>query len=86
MDINPRAALCASFNAQVLGSTNVEIMVGDLFEPVKGEHFDLITANPPFVPSPVNSIGYRDGGHSGEDVQRRIIAGLPQYLAPGGIA
>jgi len=86
VDINPRAARCTRFNAQALGATNVEVLVGDLFEPVHGERFDLITANPPFVPSPVNTLRFRDGGSSGEDVQKRIIAGLPQYLAPDGIA
>ena len=86
VDINPRAARCTHFNAQASGATNIEVAVGDLFEPVRGECFDLITANPPFVPSPVNSIGYRDGGHSGEDVLRRIVAGLPHHLSPGGIA
>jgi len=86
VDINPRAARCTHFNAQASGATNIEIAVGDLFEPVHGKCFDLITANPPFVPSPVNSIGYRDGGHSGEDVLRRIVNGLPHHLSPGGIS
>jgi len=84
VDINPRAARCTHFNAQVSGATNIEIMVGDLYEPVGGEYFDLITANPPFVPSPVNSLRYRDGGHSGEDVLRRIVVGLPHHLAQEG--
>lgn len=86
VDINPRAARCTHFNAQASGATNIEIAVGDLFEPVHGKCFDLITANPPFVPSPVNSIGYRDGGHLGEDVLRRIVAGLPHHLSSGGVA
>jgi Methyltransferase small domain len=86
VDINPRAARCTRFNIQASGATNVEVMVGNLYEPVGGELFDLITATPPFVPSPVDSLQFRDGGRSGEDVQRRIIAGLPHHLAPGGIA
>ena len=86
VDINPRAANCTQFNIKASGATNVEIVVGDLYEHLHGERFDLITANPPFVPSPVNSLGFRDGGRSGEDVQRRIVAGLPIHLAPGGIA
>jgi hypothetical protein len=86
VDINPRAAQCTQFNIQASGATNIEVAVGDLYEPVGKERFDLITANPPFVPSPVDSLQFRDGGCSGEDVQRRIIAGLPTYLAPGGIA
>jgi hypothetical protein len=86
VDINPRAARCTRFNAQASGAANVEVAVGNLFEPVGGERFDLITANPPFVPSPVNAYLFRDGGRSGEDVQRHIVAGLPLHLAPGGIA
>ena len=86
VDINPRAASCTRFNSQASGADNIEVVVGDLFEPVYGESFDLITANPPFVPSPVDSLMFRDGGNSGEDVQRRIIAGLPLHLTQGGIA
>jgi len=86
VDINPRAISCTRFNARASGRDNVEGVVGDLFDPVRGKLFDLITANPPFVPSPVNDLGFRDGGRSGEDVQRRIVEGLPHYLALGGIA
>ncbi|MDR3560313.1 MAG: methyltransferase [Negativicutes bacterium] len=86
VDINPRAARCTRLNSQASAATNIEVRVGDLYQPIGGERFDLITANPPFVPSPVNSLQFRDGGHSGEEVQRRIIAGLPHHLAPGGTA
>ena len=86
VDISQRAARCTRFNVQVSGAANVEIALGDLFEPVDGERFDLITANPPFVPSPLNSLGFRDGGRSGEDVQQRIVTGLPHHLTQGGIA
>ena len=86
VDINPRAVRCTRLNAQALGATNLEAVEGDLFDPVRGERFDLITANPPFVPSPVNALRFRDGGPSGEEVQKRIIEGLPHHLAPGGMA
>ncbi len=86
VDINERAARCTRFNAQLSGVTNLEVLVGDLFEPVQRKRFDLITANPPFVPSPLNTLGFRDGGRSGEDIQKRIVAGLPDHLAPGGSA
>ena len=86
VDINPRAARCTRFNAQASGANNLEVVVGDLFESVRGERFDLITANPPFVPSPVDTLGFRDGGRSGEDILKRIVAGLPHHLAPGGVA
>jgi Methyltransferase small domain len=86
VDINPRASHCTILNAQMSGTDNVEVKTGDLFEPVRGEKFDLITANPPFVPSPENSLGFRDGGRSGEDVLKRIISGLPSHLTAGGRA
>ena len=86
VDINPRAVSCARFNAQASGITNLEVAVGDLFEPVRGRSFELITANPPFVPSPLDNLLFRDGGRSGEDIQKRIVAGLPNHLSPGGIA
>jgi SAM-dependent methyltransferase len=87
VDINRRAALCARCNAQIAGAQNLEVLLGDVFEAVSpAEHFDLILANPPFVPSPVEEMRFRDGGPSGEEVQRRIVAGLPRHLAPGGIA
>ncbi|HEV8041397.1 MAG TPA: methyltransferase [Bryobacteraceae bacterium] len=87
VDINPRAVQCARFNAAISGASNMEVAEGNLFEPVSAtERFDLITANPPFVSSPVDELMFRDGGPSGEDIQRRIVAALPRYLAPGGIA
>ncbi len=86
VDINPRAARCTRFNAQISGAANLEVVIGDLFEALRGECFDLITANPPFVPSPLDTLLFRDGGRSGEDVQKRIISGLPHHLARGGIA
>jgi SAM-dependent methyltransferase len=86
VDINPRAVLCTRFNAKVSDCRNLEVAEGDLYGPVGGERFSLITANPPFVPSPVDSLGFRDGGRSGENIQRRIVAGLPEHLAPGGMA
>lgn len=86
VDINPRAVRCTRFNAHALGVNNLQAVAGDLFEPAGGERFDLITANPPFVPSPLNTLEFRDGGRSGEEIQMRIVKGLPHHLAPGGMA
>jgi len=86
VDVNPRAVQCTSFNARLRGLTNVKALQGDLYAPVDGTRFDLITANPPFVPAPEQKVGFRDGGPSGEEVQRRIIEGLPRHLAEGGAA
>ena len=86
VDLNPRAVRCTAFNARLSGLANLEALQGDLYAPVGDRRFGLITANPPFVPAPAQEVGYRDGGPSGEEVQRRIVAGLPAHLAPGGTA
>lgn len=48
-DINPAAVRCAAGNVRRYGlEVRVQIRQGDLFEPVRGEQFDLIVSNPPF--------------------------------------
>jgi len=85
VDLNPRAVACTAFNARAMGLEHLEALQGDLYAPVAGRSFDLITCNPPFVPAPAQEVGFRDGGHSGEAIQRRLIEGLPRHLAPGGL-
>jgi methylase of polypeptide subunit release factors len=84
LDITERSTHFARFNAALNGITNFTALQGDLYEPVQGLTFDRIVAHPPYVPAPEQKIIYRDGGHDGEQITRRILAGLPQYLAPGG--
>lgn len=86
VDISARAVNFARLNAMLNDAWNAVFMEGDLFAPVTGERFDLIVANPPFVPAPTYEVTYRDGGPSGADVLRRIIASLPDHLAPDGVA
>ena len=84
VDVADRSTQFAKFNAKLNGIANVTALVGDLFEPVHGLTFDRIVAHPPYVPSRETRMVYRDGGSDGEGVTRRIIAGLPDYLRPGG--
>lgn len=87
VDINPRAAAVARCNARLNGVANVEVREGDLYTPVRGEHFDLVIANPPFVASPyTNAPSYHAGGPRGDRILRRIIAGLATHLRAGGRA
>lgn len=84
-DINPRAINFAQFNAMLNGIENCEFIVGDLFQPVADRRFDLITANPPFVPTPaVDVLLYRDGGSSGEEILRRVVGGCREHLEEQG--
>jgi Methyltransferase small domain len=85
VDINPRALDFTVVNA-ALNSVSVQTYLGDLYSVLEdGETFDLITANPPFVPSPdPDVLIHRSAGESGEEVPERLVAGLPSHLAPGG--
>jgi SAM-dependent methyltransferase len=82
-DVTARAAFFAKFNALLNGAA-VESLSGDLYAPVQGRQFDLISAHPPFVPTFGKSMVFRDGGDTGEDITRRTIEGLPAHLRPGG--
>ncbi len=82
-DITERSAWYATFNARLNGAA-VTSLCGDLYDPVAGHTFSVITAHPPFVPAVGQTMVYRDGGESGEDITRRVIEGLPEFLRPGG--
>ncbi|MEW6280647.1 MAG: methyltransferase, partial [Candidatus Eremiobacterota bacterium] len=83
VDRNARAVNFARFNCRLNGVGNVEVRLGDLYAPVRGERFDVVLANPPFVPSPRRDLGFRDGG---DEVLERIVAGLDTHLSEYGRA
>ena len=85
-DLNERALAVAAVNAQLNGIGNVELRRGDLFAPVRGETFDRIVANPPFVISPETSHVYRDSELAGDELSRTVVAQTAGHLAPGGHA
>ncbi|MEA5462546.1 carbamoyltransferase C-terminal domain-containing protein [Leptothoe sp. PORK10 BA2] len=84
VDLNPRAIRFSRFNAQLNDIRNIQFFPGSLYEPVRGQLFDTILANPPFVPSPKRDLGFRDGGATGEDILAAIIRDSAQYLKPQG--
>ena len=91
VDLSWSAVWAARLNARVAGLP-VRILHGNLFEPVRGERFDLILANPPYVPTPD---GHRrpprgaarawDAGGDGRLVVDRICRQAPGRLRPGGV-
>ncbi|MDR1247849.1 MAG: peptide chain release factor N(5)-glutamine methyltransferase [Treponema sp.] len=93
-DIDPRALAVARKNAARLLVDSPCFLEGDLFEPVPKMRFDLITANPPYVPSgeiPFLPREVRfepplalDGGADGLDLIRRILEDAPAFLRSGG--
>ncbi|QSO51809.1 putative protein N(5)-glutamine methyltransferase [Alicyclobacillus curvatus] len=94
VDIDSAAIRCARDNIGNRG----RVFEGDLYEPLPREvlgHVDILIANAPYVPTdavamlPQEARLYEstialDGGYDGLDVQRRVIAEAPFWLAPGG--
>jgi release factor glutamine methyltransferase len=92
VDIDPAAVRCARQN--VPG----HVYQGDLYQPLPARlkgRVRILTANVPYVPSadiaflPPEARAHEpqvalDGGPDGLDVLRRVAAGAPDWLAPGG--
>lgn len=95
-DISGEALTVARRNANSLGlNAHLRFLQGDLFEPVRGEKFDLIASNPPYVSAEefsqlmkeVRDFEPRlalDGGPNGLAVYRRLIEAAPAHLNSGG--
>jgi release factor glutamine methyltransferase len=89
VDVSRRALAAAATNL-LLNRRRVRLRHGDLLTPVVGARFDLITANPPYVPSrsapPRRGIARSwDAGRDGRALLDRICADAPALLAPGGV-
>lgn len=85
-DLNPRACAFAELNTRLNGVENVEVRSGNLFEPVEGERFDLILANPPYVISPASDLLFRDSGLAPGELCRTVLAEAARHLRVGGFA
>ncbi|GEL16935.1 HemK2/MTQ2 family protein methyltransferase [Pseudonocardia asaccharolytica] len=91
VDLSLRSVAAAWFNAQV-SRTPVTVRWGDLFGPVRGERFDLLLANPPYVPAEaVAPPRHRitrcwDAGPDGRLLLDRICAGAADMLTDDGVA
>jgi release factor glutamine methyltransferase len=93
-DVSEDALAVARDNAARLGAV-VDLATGDLWSAVHGDaRFDVVVSNPPYVPTrelaglsrevrrePCMAL---DGGEDGLAVLRRVIAGAPERLLPGG--
>jgi release factor glutamine methyltransferase len=97
-DLSPGAVEVARANALALGAYNVGFAVADLYDgvPVPWKAFDLVVANPPYIPSgdipgltpdiqrfePGLAL---DGGADGLGLLRRVVEGAPRVLDRGGV-
>jgi release factor glutamine methyltransferase len=98
VDLSPDAASVARENVRRAGvAHHLAILEGDLFAPLPADaKFELITANPPYIPSgdiagldadvrdfePHLAL---DGGADGLEITRRLVREATRYLTPGGL-
>ena len=83
-DVNPRALQLARWTA-ALNRIDLDVREGSLFEPVRGERFDLIVSNPPYVISPPGEgLTYRETGLAGDAVVEQLVRQAPYQLTDGG--
>jgi len=88
-DLSWRSVATAWLNTRQHAS-RVSVCRGDLFAPVRDRRFDLILANPPYVPSTRTAPRHRmgrcwDAGSEGRAFIDRICADAPKHLAPAGM-
>lgn len=96
-DISPEALKVCKKNVEDLleKGTKYRIVQSDLFESFKDEKFDLITANPPYIPSGIIDMLdievqnepriALDGGIDGLEIIRKIIVESKDHLTEDGV-
>ncbi len=89
-DINPRAASFHRDNAALnqFSSSQYSSFTGDIADFVPAEKYDLILANPPFVPTPEGIEGTitSNGGPEGNRLVQILLDRLDDLLRPSGEA
>jgi len=86
------AALAVAQRNAVKHGLEIEFRHGRWLEPLAGERFDLILANPPYVAEAdphLGELGFEPlgalvSGHDGLDAIREITREAPRHLSPGG--
>jgi release factor glutamine methyltransferase len=90
IDISRRAVAAIRLNSWING-VRVEALRGDLFEPVKGRRFDVVTSNPPYLPGDISELPRRgldrawEGGRSGRAFIDRIAITALDHLTRDGV-
>ena len=87
VDLSARAVALARFNAR-LNQLPAEFRAGDLLAPVRGERYDLVLSQPPYVPLPpgLPATTYLHGGALGDELALRFAASFPEVMAEGATA
>ena len=90
VDVSLRSVAAAWLNSRLHGVA-CTVHWGDLCGPVADQYFDLIVANPPYVPASTDVLPRHrisrcwDGGLDGRHIVDRICTEGPDLLAPEGM-
>jgi len=89
IDVNPSAVRAAEFNARWNGLKNISFRAGNLLEPVRGQRFDRIVCNPPFLITPVPEVFssryiFKHSGLPGDAFCINLAREASQLLEEGG--
>ena len=95
VDLSPDALALAHENVERLDAGNVRLVESDLFRNLKGEVYDLIVSNPPYVThaetdalpreySHEPEMGLR-AGDDGLDLVLEILRDAPEHLSENGL-
>src|SRR3954452_10283189 len=91
VDVSRRAVLTVKINA-ALNGVKVRAVRGDMVAPVDGEQFDLVLANPPYIPGASDELPNSgpsrawEGGTDGRLLVDRFCSEVSRVLKPGGSA
>ena len=87
VDISRRAVLSARINA-ALNGVSLRTVRSATLDPLNGQRFDLIAANPPYLPGPAGEASGAarawEGGPDGRTFIDRLCHEAPARLKPGG--
>nr|WP_280399366.1 HemK2/MTQ2 family protein methyltransferase [Nocardia carnea] len=86
-----RAAVASAWLNSRLNGVRLELLCGDVTEVVAGRTFDVVVANPPYVPSEHPVPGGRaarawDAGRHGRSLLDPLCTMIPRLLEKGGTA
>jgi methylase of polypeptide subunit release factors len=89
IDVNPAAIRAAEFNARWNGLNNISFRAGNLLKPVRGQRFDLIVCNPPFLITPIPATFssrylFKHSGLPGDTFCINLAREASQLLEEGG--
>ena len=85
-DVNPRALEFGALNAELNGLDNISWREGDGLAPVRGERFDLVVSNPPYVIAPRPQFTFRESPAPEDTFCQRLVGEVPSVLGEDGVA